>query len=63
MRAVILVLHVRPILDVLVEIADVAADLVPGLEGKRYYRDEAEGEPLPVLWGEVVSGIFIAISL
>ena len=40
-------LHVGPVLEVLEEVADVAADLVPGLKGEGYYRDEAEREPFP----------------
>ena len=44
-----LLLHIRPVLDVLPEIADVAADLVVGLEAEGDERDEAEREPLPAL--------------
>lgn len=36
------------VLDVLVEVADVAADLLPWLEREGNYGHEAEGEPLPV---------------
>ena len=42
-----LVLHVRSVLDVLMEVADVAADIVVWLEGEGNDGDEAEGEPLP----------------
>lgn len=42
-------LHIRPILDILPEIADMAADLVVRLEAEGNQRDEAEGEPLPAL--------------
>jgi hypothetical protein len=43
-----LLLHVRAVLDVLPEIADVAADLVVGFEAEGDEGDEAEGEPFPV---------------
>ena len=43
-----LLLHVGAVLDVLPEIADVAADLLVGLERERDDGDEAEGEPFPV---------------
>lgn len=43
-----LLFHVGPVLYVLVEVADVAVDFVPGFEGEGYQRDEAEGEPLPM---------------
>jgi hypothetical protein len=36
------VLHVRPVLEVLVEFADVAADVLVGLETEGYDGDEAE---------------------
>ena len=42
-----LILHVRPVLDVLVEAADVAGDFVPGLHAEGDDGDEAEGEPFP----------------
>jgi hypothetical protein len=42
-------LHIRAVLDVLVEVADVAADLFVRLETKRDDGHEAEGEPLPAL--------------
>ena len=42
-----LLLHVRSVLDVLREIADVAADLFVGLERERDEGDEAEREPFP----------------
>lgn len=42
-------LHIRSILDVLPEIADMAADLVVRLQAEGNQRDEAEGEPLPAL--------------
>ena len=42
-----LLLHIRAILDILPEIADVAADLLVGLERERDNRDEAECEPFP----------------
>lgn len=44
----LLVLDVRAKLDVLVEIADVAADVAVGLEREGYDGDEAEREPFPV---------------
>jgi hypothetical protein len=43
-----LLLDVRPLPDVLVEVADVAGDVVVGLEGEGDERDEADGEPFPV---------------
>ena len=43
-----LLLYVGSILDVLVEMADMAADVVVGFEAKRYDRDEAEREPFPI---------------
>lgn len=42
-----LLLHVRAVLDILVEIADVAADLFIRFERKGYHGDEAEGKPFP----------------
>lgn len=42
-----LLLHVRPVLDILPEVADVAADLLVRLERERDEGDEAEGEPFP----------------
>jgi hypothetical protein len=42
-----LLLHVGAILDILPEIADVAADLLVRLERERDDGDEAEGEPFP----------------
>ena len=42
-----LLLHVGAVLDVLPEVADVAADLVVGLEREGDDGDEAEGEPFP----------------
>lgn len=53
-----LCLHIRPILDVLPEVADVAADLLVGLKAEGDDGDEAEGEPFPALhWarGEVAA--------
>jgi hypothetical protein len=44
-----LLLHVRAVLDVLAEMADVAADLLVRLERKRDQGHEAEGEPFPAL--------------
>lgn len=41
------VLRIRTVLEVLKEVADVAADLVPGAERKGDDGDEAEGEPFP----------------
>lgn len=43
----------RGVLDVLVEVADVAADLVPRLDGEGDDGHEAEGEPLPVRLREI----------
>jgi hypothetical protein len=43
-----LLLDVRPLPDVLVEVADVAGDVVVGLEGEGDEGDEADGEPFPV---------------
>lgn len=40
-------LHVRPVLDVLVEVADVAANFLVGFKREGNHRDEAEGEPFP----------------
>ena len=48
--AIHLLLYIRPVLEILVEFADVAVDCVPWFEGERYDRDEAEGEPLPVIY-------------
>jgi hypothetical protein len=42
-----LLLHVRAVLDVLVEVADVAADLLVRLQREGDDGDEAEGEPFP----------------
>jgi hypothetical protein len=42
-------LHVRAVLDVLEEVADVATNLLVGLEAKGNDGDEAEGEPFPAL--------------
>lgn len=42
-----LLLHVRAVLDVLPEIADVAADFLVGLEREGDDGDEAECEPFP----------------
>lgn len=44
-----LLLHIRPILDVLPEIANMAANLMVRLQAERNKRDEAEGEPFPAL--------------
>lgn len=44
-----LCLYVRAVLDVLPEIADMAAELFVGFEAERDDRDEAEGEPFPAL--------------
>jgi hypothetical protein len=44
-------LHVRPIADILPEVAHVAAELLVGLEAERDERHEAECEPLPALHG------------
>lgn len=43
-----LLLYVRPVLDVLFELADVAGYGVPGFEAEGDERHEAEGEPFPV---------------
>lgn len=42
-------LHIRPIFDVLPEVADVAAELLVGFEAEWDDGDEAKGEPLPAL--------------
>lgn len=42
-------LHVRPILDILPEVADVAAELLVRFEAERYDGDEAKSEPFPAL--------------
>ena len=44
-----LLLHVRAVLDILVEVADVAADFLVGLEREGNNGNEAEGEPFPAL--------------
>lgn len=44
-----LLLHIRPILDVLPEIANVASDFLVRLQREGDQRDEAEGEPFPAL--------------
>jgi len=44
-------LDVGAVLDVLPEVADVAADLLIGLDAEWDDRDEAEGEPFPPLHG------------
>ena len=41
------VLHVRPVFEVLVEFADVAADVFVGAEAERNDWDEAKREPFP----------------
>lgn len=46
-----LLLDVRAVLDVLPEIADVAADFLARLQTKGQYGDEAEGEPFPMTGG------------
>lgn len=43
-----LLLHVGPILDVLPEIANVAANFLVGLQAKGDDGDEAEGKPFPM---------------
>jgi hypothetical protein len=47
--AIHLTLHIRPKLDVLIEIANVAADDVVGFEAEGYDREEAECEEFPAL--------------
>jgi hypothetical protein len=47
--AIHLLLYVRPILDILVELADVAVYRVPRLEGEGYNRYETECKPLPIV--------------
>jgi hypothetical protein len=42
-----LLLHIRAVLDVLVEVADVAADFLVRLEREGDQRHEAESEPFP----------------
>lgn len=42
-----LLLDVRAVLDVLIEVADVAADFLVGLQREGNDGDEAEGEPFP----------------
>lgn len=42
-----LLLYVGAVFDVLPEVADMAADLLVGLERERDERDEAECEPFP----------------
>lgn len=44
-----LIHHVRPILDILPEVADVATNLLVGFDGKRDHGDEAKGKPFPAL--------------
>lgn len=51
-----LLLHVRAVLDVLPEIANVTADLLVGFERERDDGDEAEGEPFPEV-GVLVDGV------
>jgi hypothetical protein len=43
-----LLLDIRALANVLVEVADVAGDVVVGFEGEGDERDEADGEPFPV---------------
>jgi hypothetical protein len=40
---------VWPVFDILVEVAYVTANFLPGLDAEGYERHEAEGEPLPAL--------------
>lgn len=40
-------LNIRPVLDILEEVANAAADFLVGFEAERYDGDEAEGEPFP----------------
>jgi hypothetical protein len=42
-----LLLHILAVLEVLVEVADVAADLLVGLEREWDNGDEAKGKPVP----------------
>lgn len=42
-----LLLYIRPIFDVLLELANVAVHCVPGLQAKWYDRNETEGKPFP----------------
>lgn len=44
-----LLLYIRPILNVLLELANVAVHCVPGLQAKWYDRNETKGEPFPSL--------------
>jgi hypothetical protein len=44
-----LLLHVRSVLDILAEVANVASDLLVRLERERDNGHEAEGEPFPAL--------------
>jgi hypothetical protein len=44
-----LLLHIRPILDILPEMANMAPHLLVRLEAKRNKRDEAKGKPFPAL--------------
>ena len=50
--AIHLLLHVRPVLDILIEPADVAIDGVPWFEGERYDRDETERKPFPIVYSQ-----------
>ena len=45
--AAYLLLHIRPVLDILPEMAYVAPDFFVGLEAERDEGDEAECEPFP----------------
>jgi hypothetical protein len=47
-RVVHLLLYVRPVLEILLESADVAGYLLPGFEAEGDDRNETEGEPFPV---------------
>jgi hypothetical protein len=47
--AVYLLLHIRPVLDILAEMANVASDFLVWLERERDDGDETECEPLPAL--------------
>lgn len=44
-------LYIRAVFDVLPEVADVAAELLVGLDGEGYDRNEAECKPFPTFHG------------
>jgi hypothetical protein len=62
-RSAHLLLHVGTVLDVLVEVADVAPDLLVWLEREGDNGYEAEGEPFPVQADELVCVLCVCVCV